>query len=281
LHHASVARTPTLEDVKPNLDGVELKLSRADSHVTKLKRSLEEALHPDLYTFDVRFDAASGQHRYHVRDLPMIPSDWLLIVGEILFNLRSALDHLAWQLVLLDGGEPNNETKFPIREKPHNKRGDLITVNFKPAVEDSKIIAALNACQPYLGPTGESMPIARHPLWQLHKLHNIDKHRLLLGVVHGLDTHNHMYMEGLGASPRPVMSLNLDPIKDGDPIASFDFQGSEPPADFDPHLALTVVIDEPELPSVGTIPVAPLLGKLCNWIHHAVLNLHFRRLFIG
>jgi hypothetical protein len=64
LHHASVARTPTLEGLKQNLEGVELKLSRADSHVGKLKLSLEEALHPDLYTFEVRFDAASGPRHW-------------------------------------------------------------------------------------------------------------------------------------------------------------------------------------------------------------------------
>jgi hypothetical protein len=55
-----------------------------------------------------------------------------------------------------------------------------------------------------------------------------------------------MYMDGLGGSPRPAMSLNLEPLKDGDAIAGFDFHGGEPPADFDPHLALSVVIEEPE-----------------------------------
>jgi hypothetical protein len=263
-----------------DLTGVELKLGRAETHLAHLDRLLKDALHPDLYAFDIEYDAESGEHRYCVEHLPPIASDWRLIVGEILFNLRSALDHLACQLVVLDGKKIGKHTQFPIHEAPLYEKGKLVAVNLDPPVSNPKILKALYECQPYVGPSGEPMKAARHPLWQLRVLNNIDKHRLLLGVVHALDAFNPMYLENLGGLPRPGMRLNPEPLIDGSPVAGFDFGGAEPPADFDPHIALSVVIDEPDdLPFVRRVPVVRLLRTHCGWINHAVLNLHFRRLF--
>jgi hypothetical protein len=36
------------------------------------------------------------------------------LIGEFLHNTRSSLDHLAWQLVLSNSGEPSLATCFPI-----------------------------------------------------------------------------------------------------------------------------------------------------------------------
>jgi hypothetical protein len=36
------------------------------------------------------------------------------LIGDVVHNLRSALDHLAWQPVLRAGGEPDWRTQFPI-----------------------------------------------------------------------------------------------------------------------------------------------------------------------
>ena len=44
-------------------------------------------------------------------------------MGDALFNMRSCLDHLAWRLVELDGGEPCHQRQFPIRDSPLNKEG--------------------------------------------------------------------------------------------------------------------------------------------------------------
>ena len=40
---------------------------------------------------------------------------WAVILGDAVHNLRSALDHLIWQLVLLDTGKDgSNEHQFPV-----------------------------------------------------------------------------------------------------------------------------------------------------------------------
>jgi hypothetical protein len=40
-----------------------------------------------------------------------------VMFGDCVQNLRSALDHLAWQVTLLDGGTPGDSTQFPIASK--------------------------------------------------------------------------------------------------------------------------------------------------------------------
>lgn len=40
------------------------------------------------------------------------------MIGDILFNLRSALDQLAWQLVLRADAQPTRRTEFPIFNDP-------------------------------------------------------------------------------------------------------------------------------------------------------------------
>jgi hypothetical protein len=37
-----------------------------------------------------------------------------VIAGDAVHNLRSALDHLAWQLALLNTAKPHPRTQFPI-----------------------------------------------------------------------------------------------------------------------------------------------------------------------
>ena len=56
---------------------------------------------PDEYVFRLRF-------------FEPIPREWGLLVGDFAHNMRSALDHLAYQLVVAGGGTPSVRTQFPI-----------------------------------------------------------------------------------------------------------------------------------------------------------------------
>ncbi len=72
-----------------------------------------------------------------------------VVVGDVIHNLRSALDHLAWQLVILDGGQPNDSTQFPIYESATNAGGNPRNVTIQPGIRDQRIIDALIAAQPF------------------------------------------------------------------------------------------------------------------------------------
>lgn len=47
------------------------------------------------------------------------------LTGDILHELRSALDLLAWQFVRVSGGEPTDETSYPILGVPPTANTNL------------------------------------------------------------------------------------------------------------------------------------------------------------
>jgi hypothetical protein len=71
------------------------------------------------------------------------------IAGDVFHNLRTALDHVAWQFVLLEGGTPNETTTFPLLEKSTDRDGTpRAPLVVKPGISDPTIMAAVEAMQP-------------------------------------------------------------------------------------------------------------------------------------
>lgn len=176
-----------------HLTGVHLKIRRAEDHLADLKQIAKTALDPSRYHLALEFDPQTKKHVYTLHGVPAIDPGWSLVVGEILYNLRSALDHLAWQLVIHEGGTPGDKTQFPIRKTPFDQKGNWVTPQVRdepgqPAISDPLILDALEEVQPYRGPVGEPASFYDSPLRRLSILNNIDKHRLLIVVVHVLDT---------------------------------------------------------------------------------------------
>src|ERR1700683_2196431 len=198
---------------EPSLQGVDLKISRAKSHLSDLERTIKGAFDSERYQFRFEYDAKATKHPLWVDPFPLIPPEWSVIIGEILFNLRSALDHLAYQLVILDKGTPTDQTKFPVRESPFDIKGKPISINSQLPIKDPKILAALEECQPYTGPDGEIYPPDENFLWLLHRLNIIDKHRLLLVAICVLDI-SQMWWDSPD-DPAPCVSvIDNAPIKE-------------------------------------------------------------------
>src|SRR5664279_1046554 len=263
-----------------DLSGVGLKIRRAERHAAEVEAAMKTALHPDHYAIVPEYDAKTGDHVYSVQELPPVDPEWAVVIGEVLFNLRSALDHLAWQLVLLDGGEPGEETQFPIYNSLFDKKGNLRGVNLRPPIKVPKILAALEKAQPYNG-MDDSGRIDMHPLWRLRLMNNWDKHRLLLLTVQVLDV-NRIYWGANEGDPHPTYRFSREPLKDGSPVAWFNFGGAERPPHFDPNLALTVAIDEPLTPDgdrTRLTDVRPLLGGLCWGVAQFTVAAGFVHLF--
>jgi hypothetical protein len=88
--------------------------------------------------------------------------------------MRSALDHLVWQLVIANGKTPSGKNMFPICTTLSNfteeiRRERLLGVSISAHT-------LIDALQPY----HRGQPLCDlHPLWILSKLANIDKHRTL------------------------------------------------------------------------------------------------------
>jgi len=103
--------------------------------------------------------------------------------------LRSALDNMLWQLVLLRGGTPTGHTQFPIYEKepqlPRKPHRGKPSRGKRPWISISGVLpvdaAFIKKAQPF-DPGwhhGEQQLIAWHPLAMLGKLNNVDKHNFI------------------------------------------------------------------------------------------------------
>lgn len=263
------------------LAGVRLKVERAKAHLAELEESIGAALKPDAEHFLGEFDTESKHHIYRAQNLPVLDPEWALQAGEVTYQLRSALDHLAWQLVEREGTTPNGQTQFPIRDSLLGKKQQLLPLKtLLPLANDCKVLQVLNECQPYYGDgTRELSPpdAHRHPLWILKTLNNIDKHRLLLVVVQTLNIEAMFWGSPTGTKP-PIPYLSAVALKEGTPVAAFDFGGAEAPTDFDPHLSLKVVIREEAAALISHAPLGPALDSLIRYVEWDVLEnlrMHF------
>jgi hypothetical protein len=271
--------TLSLGSMTHPLDGVRGKIARAKRHLAELKEVTERAVHPDSYETPREDDGEIGKYIYRVYGVPAIDPKWSVITGDVLFNLRSALEHLAWQLVLLDGGTPTDETKFPILKSPPNKGGVPVPVQLKPKISRADILDALDRSQPYRRLNGTPQEFWSSQLWALNELHNIDKHRLLLIVVSTVDINRMGW--GLPANVRsPKVGINFNPLKDGDPVAWFDFHGAPAPEGFDPNIRLQIVLRQTELPPLWSDNLVKLLDNAFRWIvEDVIVGLRFAPLF--
>ena len=147
---------------------------------------LRVALDPRTYSLVSEQDGEPTKLAFRVKDLPGVPPDLPLILGDFLTNVRAALDHLAWQLVPDTAPEKIKAPhliSFPIYHRDEDDRG-----NPKPAriigVADPGVIEAVEAVQPYQSQGTDTL---LHPLYRLNELCKIDKHRLLLVAVAAWD----------------------------------------------------------------------------------------------
>jgi hypothetical protein len=226
----------------PTLDGVRAKLARADTHI----RDLETILGPiteranKSVVRDPNTEPADAL--YHVADIPELEPEIATIIGDAVYNMRSALDHFAWQLVILDGQEPLvKETYFPIYDTPTNSKGNPRNVTIQPNIRRQDILDALVGIQPYRAVEDYGHDLWETTLWNLGELCNLDKHRLLFVVVHRLDL-NPGKLPWWESGNVVGFEITSHPLKTNDVVARFRFITPNP--DFDPHLSLAITLDE-------------------------------------
>lgn len=263
-----------------DLSGVDAKIEWSKAHLAALTQAIEDTLKTHPYRFAGEMDPETGKYVLSVHDLPPTDPTWSLRVGDVVHNLRSALDHLAWQLVILDGGTPYKKTQFPIRKSPL-KDGQPSPTQLQPAISNQAILDALEAVQPYRRPGTESADYRHDALWRLHRLDIIDKHRLLLVVRATLDVGG-MWWGWWGEHDHPSkVWLNMAPLSEGDVVARFDNRGHEPPPEWDPHADISIVLNETPTLDLGHFSVVRVLESLLVWVEDYVVNDTFRPLFVA
>jgi hypothetical protein len=192
--------------------GVALKFARARVHLDELDAQLREYLDSEQFAVMEQEDASTGDllTRVHVARQP--PAEMSVVIGDVVHNARSALDHLAWHLVERDGGSPDKHTYFPAGETKSN---------FASAVKDSLRHASAVT-------RDRVRALAVHPggdedLWLLHQLDIEDKHRLLIPVGMAYKSFNlHMTFRGFGDGPVVMPPISLVPADRSYPLSEGD-----------------------------------------------------------
>jgi hypothetical protein len=159
------------------LDGVRAKIDRAKENIINLERE-QRAFLTEHYRKDLIGEFHPNEWEYVCAvpgDLEPVPPRFAVLVGEVLYLLRSSLDHLLGQLVRLSKpNHPLNGVQFPICTDPRKHRTSQCG-KIQGIPDDAA--AAIVALQPCFRRTG---PWLDHPLAILNNLNNRDKHRLLV-----------------------------------------------------------------------------------------------------
>jgi hypothetical protein len=132
-----------------SLEGPRLKLERAWAHLEHLEDLTSDFVQAQRRKVTIEHDAETGI-RLWVIDEPGKPDPrWNPIIGDVLYNFRSALDHLARQLVIQNGRRPRN-TSLPIYNDIR-----LYVEKGLPAIEgmSEAVRTAIEAAQPYHRPS--------------------------------------------------------------------------------------------------------------------------------
>jgi hypothetical protein len=156
---------------KPYISGLlypQMKTERAETHLKQLQEVLAGFL-ANPYTDTEPDDEKRGLHIVRIA-LNTAPKTVPTLIGDYAYNLRSALDQLAWQLSLLSGRTPSRSSSFPIHTGDTTKDRE----RFMRCTWDipCEAIEAIKLLQPYQ----RGKAFKSHPLWQLNKLCNLDKH---------------------------------------------------------------------------------------------------------
>lgn len=146
------------------------KVKRAREHAHPLWRELMARPNSDAYSVLIEEDQETGGNLIEVTIRRETEIRWAIVIGEIIYNLHSALDQAACVLVKI--GEPASTCRgraFPISDfplKPGETRDEL---KGAPALAHTIV----ERHQPHMTPDGPRY----HPLWQLRQLSRWDKHR--------------------------------------------------------------------------------------------------------
>lgn len=254
----------------PNLASVEAKIGRAKAHLVDLKERMSRVFKPDDHRFRFEENLKGGYHVLRIDGLSSVEPEWPLITGDCIHNLRSALDHLACQLVELDGRTPNDRTAFPVKLSPFDKVGVRIGAPVNPGIRRADIRDAIEECQPYNAPKGPfpTTPEA-HMLWRLNSLDIRDKHRLALVVARAanVDALTWAYHPD-----RPRIELVMEELKNDSEVARFWFTNGQVPPDYNPRPAIRVVLNESNLGDTHFWHLPDLLGNLITFVEGEIIG---------
>ena len=161
------------------LEGVNAKVQRAQDEIERLAKDIADSCEAQRALFSEELRPDVGDKVWIFRgETPIVPIEYSVRLGEIVYNLRSALDQLVWQLVQANYKTPGRHNEFPILD-------DESRFN---TAERSKL---KGISQEALDNIREMQPFCENDKWSalktLHSLCNTDKHRSVIFPYYTVD----------------------------------------------------------------------------------------------
>lgn len=103
---------PTADE---RLASILLKTGRAKKHLTDLQIEISTFLNSNPYEVRGERNPQTGQPFYYITSIRDAPINIAVIAGDVIQNLRSALDHLAWNI--MEVGEADLTTPLTYSER--------------------------------------------------------------------------------------------------------------------------------------------------------------------
>ncbi|HET9406023.1 MAG TPA: hypothetical protein VFO39_02185 [Candidatus Sulfotelmatobacter sp.] len=213
------------------LDGARERLKRADEDIRDLERAIAEFLAPVpvvTWTVEGSEPIVTDENRKAFEELRKfidgpVNLKFRVLAGEIIHHLRSCFDHLAWELSspgFRANPDSAREIQFPIYDK-HPKPCGITRKQMcgycrkVEGIASASALARIDSLQPYWA----SNP-TRHPLWLIHNMDIIDKHRELkmANYIANLNINGEVRVTGVGRQmpwelrPRNVLILDVPQV---------------------------------------------------------------------
>lgn len=161
-----------------SLETVRLKVERGNEHLKFLESELGRyyTTYPAEFVpeGEVHRDESGGEYIFGSVKVDAPPASISIIMGDVVQNLRSALDYLVWELVLANHQTPGESNAFPICRSEKEFMGELGRNRLAGVNPD--VIAEVARLQPYFN----GADVDKSFLWTLHHFANINKHRRIL-----------------------------------------------------------------------------------------------------
>ena len=187
------------------LEGVNAKIQRAQDQIERLARDIEASCEDQRALFSEELRPDVGDKIWIFRgETPIVPIEYSIRLGEIVYNLRSALDQLVWQLVHANYKAPSHLNEFPIFDD-ESRFNEAIKRKLKGVSQESS--AKIKEMQPF------SKNDKWSPLKTVHSLCNIDKHRSVILPLYMLDRCSVTYRGGGDPSMKPLVRSSHSSMK--------------------------------------------------------------------
>jgi hypothetical protein len=214
---------------------VALKLEHASRRLNELQTAVVEFLDTHPVEFAELPGAPPGLKHPNVVPSRPVPFRIGLGCGDVLQNLRSTLDYLIYELVVVNGEKPNRKHMFPIAMDEESYRRDINNHKIRGVHPHAAVF--IESLQPFL--LGQPKSSA---LYVLDELTNLNKHRQpILTTIQG--TKNHLPFNFLHV---PLFVQGLD-LKTGS-VVDHAFKlwvamSDEPVVNFEVCFLLTMLLE--------------------------------------